>query len=74
MLHIHVLLVGPLGAGYMAQPGADQHEGRIAVAAFASSPAGFGLLEIFSAFLQKTQDLAGAVKSYAQISLQALAE
>ena len=31
MLHIHVLLVAPLGAGHMAQPGADQHHSRIAV-------------------------------------------
>ena len=31
VLHVHVLLVAPLGAGHMAQPGADQHEGRVAV-------------------------------------------
>ena len=31
VLHVHVLLVAPLGAGHMAQPGADQHEGRITV-------------------------------------------
>ena len=31
MLHIYVLLVVPLGAGHMAQTGADQHEGRVAV-------------------------------------------
>ena len=31
MLHIHVLLVAPLSASHMAQPGADQHEGRVAV-------------------------------------------
>ena len=31
MLHVHVLLVAPLGAGYMAQPGTDQHQGRVAV-------------------------------------------
>ena len=31
VLHVHVLLVAPLGAGYMAQPGTDQHEGRVAV-------------------------------------------
>ena len=31
MLHIHVLLVAPLGASYMTQPSADQHQGRIAV-------------------------------------------
>ena len=29
--HVHVLLVSPLGAGHMAQPGADQHEGGVAV-------------------------------------------
>ena len=31
MLHVHVLLVAPLGAGHMAQSGADQHEGGVAV-------------------------------------------
>ena len=31
MLHVHVLLVAPLGAGHMAQPGTDQHEGGVAV-------------------------------------------
>ena len=31
MLHVHVLLVSPLGASHMAQPGTDQHEGRVAV-------------------------------------------
>ena len=31
MLHIHVFLVAPLGAGHMAQSGTDQHEGRVAV-------------------------------------------
>ena len=31
VLHVHVLLVAPLGAGYMAQPGTDQHQGRVAV-------------------------------------------
>ena len=31
MLHIHVLLVAPLGAGYMAQPGTDQHQSRVAI-------------------------------------------
>ena len=31
MLHIHVFLVTPLGAGHMAQPGADQHQSRIAI-------------------------------------------
>ena len=31
-LHIHVLLAAPLlGAGHMAQPGTDQHEGGAAV-------------------------------------------
>ena len=32
VLHIHVLLVGPLGASYMAEPGADQHQCRVAAA------------------------------------------
>lgn len=31
MLHIHVFFVVPLGTGYMTQPGADQHKGRIAI-------------------------------------------
>ena len=31
VLHIHVLLVAPLSASHMAQPGADQHQSRVAV-------------------------------------------
>ena len=31
VLHIHILFVAPLGAGYMAQPDTDQHEGRVTV-------------------------------------------
>ena len=31
MLHIHVFFVAPLRVGYMAQPGTDQHKGRVAV-------------------------------------------
>ena len=31
VLHVHVLLVAPLGAGHMAQPGADKHEGRVTI-------------------------------------------
>ena len=31
MLHVHVLLVAPLGTSHMAQPGTDQHQGRVAV-------------------------------------------
>ena len=31
MLHVHILLVAPLGTGHMAQPGTDQHEGGVAV-------------------------------------------
>ena len=31
VLHIHVFLVAPLGAGYMSQSGTDQHQGRVAV-------------------------------------------
>ena len=31
MLHVHVLLVAPLGVGYMAQPRADQHQGGVTV-------------------------------------------
>ena len=29
--HVHVLLVAPLGTSHMAQPGTDQHKGRITV-------------------------------------------
>ena len=31
MLHVHVLLVAPLGTSHMAQPGTDQHKCRVAV-------------------------------------------
>ena len=31
VLHIHVFLVTPLGAGYMPQPGTDQHESGVAL-------------------------------------------
>ena len=31
MLHIHVLLISPLGTGHMAQPGTDQHQSRVAI-------------------------------------------
>ena len=31
MLHVHILLVAPLGAGHMAQAGADQHKGRVTI-------------------------------------------
>ena len=31
VLHIHVLLVAPLSAGHMAEPGTDQHERGVAV-------------------------------------------
>ena len=31
VLHVHVLLVTPLGTGHMTQPGTDQHEGKVAV-------------------------------------------
>ena len=31
VIHVHILLVTPLGASYMAQPGTDQYKGRIAV-------------------------------------------
>ena len=29
VLHVHVLLVAPLGAGHMAQPGTDQHKAEL---------------------------------------------
>ena len=31
VLHIHVRLVAPLGAGHMAQAGTDQHEGGVTI-------------------------------------------
>ena len=31
VLHVHVLLIAPLGTSHMAQPGTDQHEGGVAV-------------------------------------------
>ena len=31
MLRAHVLFAAPLGTGHMAQPGTDQHQGRVAV-------------------------------------------
>ena len=31
VLHIHILLVASLDAGYLTQTGADQHESRVAV-------------------------------------------
>lgn len=38
MLHIHVLPAVPLGTSYMAEPGADQHEGRVAIGESAHHP------------------------------------
>ena len=31
VLHVHVFLAAPLGARHMAQPGADQHQGGVAI-------------------------------------------
>ena len=31
MLHVHVFLAAPLGARHMAEPGADQHQGGVAI-------------------------------------------
>jgi hypothetical protein len=31
VLHVHVFLAAPLGARYMAEPGADQHQGGVPV-------------------------------------------
>ena len=31
MLHVHAPLVAPLGTGHMAQPGAEQHQSRVAI-------------------------------------------
>ena len=32
VLHVHVLLAAPLGTCHMAEPGADQHQGGVAIA------------------------------------------
>ena len=31
VLHVHVFLVAPLGTRHVAEPGADQHQGGVAV-------------------------------------------
>ena len=31
VLHVHVFLVAPLGARHVAEPGADQHQGGVAI-------------------------------------------
>ena len=31
VLHVHVLLAAPLGTCHMAEPGADQHQGGVAI-------------------------------------------
>ena len=31
VIHVHVFLVTPLGAGHMTKSGTDQHKGRVAV-------------------------------------------
>ena len=31
VLHVHVFFAAPLGARHMAEPGTDQHQGRVAV-------------------------------------------
>ena len=31
MLHVHVFLAAPLGTCHMTEPGADQHQGGVAV-------------------------------------------
>ncbi len=31
VLHVHVFLAAPLGARHMAEPGADQHQGGVAI-------------------------------------------
>ena len=38
MLHVHIFLVAPLGAGHMAESITDQHEGRIAIGESAHHP------------------------------------
>ena len=41
MLHVHVLLVAPLSACYMAQPRTDQHQSRVPIGerSYHASPA-----------------------------------
>ena len=55
VLHVHVLLVAPLGAGHMAQPGADQHEGGVAVRETAHYPSTAANLPV-----QPFNDIVGA--------------
>ena len=31
VLHVHVFLVAPLGTRHVAEPGTDQHQGRVAI-------------------------------------------
>ena len=31
VLHVHVFFAAPLGARHMAEPGTDQHQGRVAI-------------------------------------------
>ena len=38
MLHIHVLLIAPLGTSHMSRPGTDQHESRVTVRETAHYP------------------------------------
>ena len=38
MLHVHVLLVAPLGTGNVTQPGADQHQRRVPIRETADHP------------------------------------
>ena len=38
VLHVHVLLVSPLGACDMAQAGADEHQGGVAVGEGSHNP------------------------------------
>ena len=42
--HIHVLLVAPLSASDMAQPGTDQHEGGVAIRERAHHPSAVAVL------------------------------
>ena len=55
VLHVHVLLVAPLGAGHMAQPGTDQHEGGVAVRETAYHPSAAADLPV-----QPLNDIVGA--------------
>ena len=38
MLHVHVFLAAPLSTGHMTEPGANQHQGRVAIGEGSDDP------------------------------------